>query len=80
LVKPPFFKLYGREDVFRWYENRDPGTHNYQLANREQAYRFFSQQFGMPAMEREIPAGEEIRSYDELVVGLSKGLPDSIGK
>jgi len=34
LVKPlvydsvkPFFKLYGREDVFQWYENRDPGTH-----------------------------------------------------
>jgi len=79
LVKPliydgirPFFKLYGKEDAFQWYENRDPGTHNYQLANREQAYRFFSQQFGMPAMEREIPAGEEIRSYDELVVGLSK--------
>ena len=58
LVKPlvydsvkPFFKLYGREDVFQWYENRDPGTHNYQLNNREPAYRFFSQQFGLPAIE-----------------------------
>lgn len=79
LVKPliydgirPFFKLYGKEDVFQWYENRDPGNHNYQLDNRERAYRFFSQQFGMPIVEREIPAGQEIKTYDELVVGLPK--------
>ena len=79
LVKPliydgirPFFKLYGKEDLFQWYENRDPGTHNYQLDNRERAYRFFSQQFGMPMLEKEIPAGQEIRTYDELVVGLPK--------
>jgi dienelactone hydrolase len=79
LVKPliydgirPFFKLYGKEDLFQWYENRDPGTHNYQLDNRERAYRFFSQQFGMPILEKEIPAGQEIRTYDELVVGLPK--------
>lgn len=79
LVKPliydgirPFFKLYGKEDVFEWYENRDPGTHNYQLDNRERAYRFFSQQFGMPILEKEIPAGQEIKTYDELVVGLPK--------
>ena len=79
LVKPliydgirPFFKLYGKEDVFQWYENRDPGTHNYQLDNREHAYRFFSQQFGMPIVEKEIPAGQEIKTYDELVVGLPK--------
>jgi dienelactone hydrolase len=68
----PFFKLYGKEDVFQWYENRDPGTHNYQLSNREQAYRFFSQQFGLPVIEKEIPSGEEVKSYDELVVGLPK--------
>ena len=79
LVKPliydgvkPFFRLYGKEDVFEWYENRDPGTHNYQLNNREQAYRFFSQQFGLPAIEKETPVGQEIKSYEELVVGLPK--------
>lgn len=79
LVKPliydgvkSFFKLYGKEDVFQWYENRDPGTHNYQLNNREQAYRFFSQQFGLPVIEKELPVGSEIKSYDELVVGLPK--------
>ena len=79
LVKPliydgirPFFKLYGKEDVFRWYENRDPGTHNYQLDNREHAYHFFSQQFGGPIVEKEIPAGQEIKTYEELAVGLPK--------
>ncbi len=77
LVKPlnydgvkSFFRLYGKEDVFHWYENRDPGTHNYQLDNREQAYRFFSRQFGLPLIEKEIPAGQEIKSYEELAVGL----------
>ena len=79
LVKPliydsikPFFRLYGKEDVFQWYENRDPGTHNYQLDNREQAYRFFSQQFALPTFEKEIPVGQELKSFDELVVGLPK--------
>lgn len=66
------FKLYGKEDAFRWYENRDPGTHNYQLLNREQAYRFFSRQFGLPPIEKEIPAGQEMKGYDALVVGLPK--------
>lgn len=80
LVKPltydgvkPFYKLYGKEDAFQWYENRDPGTHNYQLDNREQAYLFFSRQFGLPPVEKEIPVGQEVKSYEELVVGLPKG-------
>ncbi|MFN8006909.1 MAG: acetylxylan esterase [Terriglobia bacterium] len=69
----PFFKLYGKEDVFEWHENTDPGTHNYQLDNRQQAYRFFSQHFNLPVNEIEIPSDEEIKSYDELAVGLPKG-------
>ena len=79
IVKPlnfeairPFFKLYGKEDAFEWHENRDPSTHNYQLDNREHAYRFFSRHFGLPVIESEIDAGQEIKSYDELVVGLPK--------
>jgi len=79
LVKPliydgvrPFFQLYDKENVFQWYENRDPGTHNYQLDNREHAYRFFSQQFGMPTVDKEILAGQEIKTYEELLVGLPK--------
>ena len=77
LVKPlvydaiqPFFKLYGKEDVFDWHENRDPATHNYQLDNRLADYRFFSQQFGLPLPNNEDHVAPEIRSYDELLVGL----------
>lgn len=79
MVKPfvfddikPFFNLYGKADVFEWHENRDPATHNCQLDNREQAYRFFTRQFNMPVLEKEIPAGQEIRSEEELAVGLPK--------
>lgn len=67
-----FFQLYGKGDVFSWHENTDPGTHNYQLDNRQQSYRFFTKYFGLPALEREVPVDGEINSYEELVVGLPK--------
>ena len=79
LVKPyifdqvrPFFRLFGAEDAFEWHENTDPGTHNYQLDNRMQAYRFFAKHFHLPTITSEIPVDTEIKSYDELVVGLPK--------
>jgi dienelactone hydrolase len=82
LVKPliydaivPIYKLYGREDALAWHENRDPGTHNYQQDNREQSYRFFGKAFGLQASDQEIPVGPELKSYDELVVGLP---PDNL--
>lgn len=68
----PIFKLFGSESSFEYHENRDPATHNYQLDNRLAAYRFFSKHFGMPIIESEIPTGGEIKSYDELTVGLPK--------
>jgi dienelactone hydrolase len=79
LVKPlifdgivPIYKLYGKEDALAWHENRDPGNHNYQQDNREQSYRFFTKVFGLPAADTEIPVGPELKTYDELVVGLPK--------
>ncbi len=68
----PVFKLYGKEVDFEYHENRDPATHNYQLDNRLAAYRFFSSHFGLPAIASEIPSGQEIKSFDELAVGLPK--------
>jgi hypothetical protein len=68
----PFFRLYRKDDAFEWHENRDPSTHNYQLDNRLAAYRFFSRQFGLPPIENEDGVAPEIKSYDELVVGLPK--------
>jgi len=77
MVKPslyddvkPFFKLYGKEDAFAWHENTDPGTHNYQLDNRLQSYWFFSHYFNLPVVKQEIPVDAEIKSYEELTVGL----------
>jgi dienelactone hydrolase len=79
LVKPvvyddirPFFTLYGKADDFQWHENMDPGTHNYQLDNRLADYRFFSKQFGLPAITNEDGVAAQLRSYDELAVGLPK--------
>jgi hypothetical protein len=79
LVKPyiferirPFFKIFGREDAFEWHENTDPGTHNYQLDNRQQSYRFFTKHFNLPVTEEEMPVDGDIKSYDELMVGLPK--------
>jgi dienelactone hydrolase len=79
LVKPytydqvkPFFRLFGKEDVFAWHENTDPSTHNYQLDNRLQAYRFLTKHFGLPPIEQEIPADGDVRSVEDLAVGLPK--------
>jgi dienelactone hydrolase len=66
----PFFRLYGKDDAIDWHENRDPADHNYQLDNRLADYRFFSKQFGLPLIDNEDHVAPEIRSYDELLVGL----------
>ncbi|MEO7145782.1 MAG: acetylxylan esterase [Bryobacteraceae bacterium] len=77
LVKPyifdaikPFFGLYGKNENLAWHENLDPATHNYQIDNRLQAYRFFSRHFGLPEITSESGVDSEVKSYDELVVGL----------
>jgi dienelactone hydrolase len=68
----PFFRLLGKEDVFRWHENTDPGTHNYHLDNRMQSYQFFAKHFGLPAIDAEIPVPGDIKTASELEVGLPK--------
>jgi dienelactone hydrolase len=77
LVKPdifdrvrPFFRLFGQEANLAWHENTDPSDHNYQRDNRIQAYRFFARHFGLPVPDTETPVDAEIKSYEELVVGL----------
>lgn len=82
LVKPdnydkirPFFNLYGMPDALAWYESSDPGTHNYQLVNRLHSYSFFAQQFHLPAVTEEIPSSTEVRTPEELAVGIG---PDNL--
>ncbi len=78
LVKPytydqirPFFRLFGKEDVFAWHENMDP-YHNYQLDNRVHAYRFLSRYLGLAPIEEEIRTDGQIRSMQELAADLPK--------
>jgi hypothetical protein len=66
----PIFGLYGEQDLLNWHENRDPGTHNYQLDNRTQAYHFFRRQFHLPPFEEDADVASEVKTADELRVGL----------
>ena len=68
----PFFRLFGKEDSFQFYENTDISAHNYERTNHQQAYRFLAKHFGLPASDDEIPVGTELKSYSELAVGLPK--------
>jgi dienelactone hydrolase len=79
LVKPyiyeqilPFFELYNSKNALRWHENIEPGTHNYQLDNRQQAYAFFSEHFHLAPVTREIPSDPEIFTAEQLVGHLPK--------
>jgi dienelactone hydrolase len=86
LVKPyiydqikPYFALLEAPDALAWHENRDPGTHNYQLDNRQQAYRFFTEHFGLAVATTEIPSDDELRTADQLGVGLPDGNLSIVG-
>jgi len=77
LVKPlvfdamrPLFALYGAGEALQWHENLDPGTHNYEKDNRLAAYRFFASQFHLPPFAEEGNLDAEVKSYNELTVGL----------
>jgi hypothetical protein len=67
----PFFDLYGKPGNLQWYDNQDPGTHNYQIDSREASYRFFDSVFHLDVSPKEdADTDSEVRSYPDLVVGL----------
>jgi len=68
----PFFRLFGREDVFSLHNNTDPGTHNYDKDNREQFYKFINKYFleGQKTIDEDIPSNDEILKYEDLIVGI----------
>ncbi len=77
LVKPeiyepvkPFFRLFGKESDFQFHSDTEISAHNYGVDDRQQAYRFFGEHFGLRASDREIPVGADVKTYDELAVGL----------
>ncbi|OAI58157.1 hypothetical protein AYO49_00135 [Verrucomicrobiaceae bacterium SCGC AG-212-N21] len=72
----PIFKLYGQFDRLRSHENFDPGTHNYEIDNRQAFYRmvgdiFFKGDASFDA--KEIPSDSEVKKKEELEVPLPEG-------
>ena len=83
----PFFDLFGSSGNLLWYENQDPGTHNYQIDSREKSYEFFDRVFHINYSAREdADTDMEVRPYFDLVVGLPQdnltilGLAQSFAK
>ncbi len=68
----PVFDLLGRGGFLRSHINHDPGSHNFELDNRQQLYRFIGDIFydGSDFDWREIPSADEVKSADALRVGL----------
>ncbi len=68
----PFYNLFGKVDDFKFYENKVPGTHNYDKDNREQFYRFINKYFieETKRIDNEIPSDDEVLKYDDLIVGI----------
>ncbi len=66
----PVYELLGVPDRLRLYDNTDPGTHNYDADNRRQLYRFLDEFFGLRTADGDLLWEDEIRSEQELSVGL----------
>ncbi|MEM2029265.1 MAG: acetylxylan esterase [Candidatus Bathyarchaeia archaeon] len=66
----PLFELLGVSDHIEFYENVDPGTHNYEADNRSQLYRFLNKHFRLNTPEVDLPYEEELMSESQLEVGL----------
>ncbi len=67
----PFFALMGSPGNLQWYENENPGTHNYQIDSREQSYRFFDHAFQLQASDKEdADTDTEVQTAADLAVGI----------
>ena len=69
----PVFRLFGKEDALRSHVNQEPGTHNYEVDNRQALYRmlgdfFFAGNADFDA--REIPSEGEIKTAEQLKIEL----------
>ena len=69
----PIFRLYGKEDALRSHVNDDPGTHNYEIDNRQAFYRMVGDFFYPGSKEfdpKEIPSDKEVKTKQQLEVPL----------
>jgi len=69
----PIYALYGKPENLRSHVNHDPGTHNYELDNREAFYRMLGDHFYAASGNfdpKEIPSDDELKTKGELHVAL----------
>ena len=69
----PIFELYGKADALRSHVNDDPGTHNYEVDNRQALYRMLGDFFCTDDKDfdwKEIPSDDEVKSVEDLNVEL----------
>ena len=69
----PVYKLYGRENALRFHVNDVPGTHNYELDNRQAFYRMLGDFFypgDKSFSSKEIPCDNEVKTQAQLDVPL----------
>ncbi len=64
------YELLGCPDNIEFYENIDPGTHNYEADNRSRFYRFLNKHFNLDSPEFDLPFEEELKSETLLNVGI----------
>jgi hypothetical protein len=71
----PVYQQAGAADALEYYVNHDPGTHNYDLDNRQQFYRFIQKHFGsgQACGDAEIPSDDEVQTAEALHVPLPEG-------
>jgi hypothetical protein len=69
----PVFKLFGHEERLRSHINDNPGTHNYELDNRQAFYRMLGD-FIFPGdvgfNPAEVPSAGEVKTREQLLVEL----------
>ena len=72
IYKPvkPLFESLGAGDNLSFYENSDPGTHNYEADSRRRLYRFLDEQFDLDTPVEEYPCEGELLSERDLDVGV----------
>ena len=66
----PVYDMFGASDKLAFYDNTDPGTHNYERDSRRQLYQFLDQHFGLDTADDDLPWRDELRTEDQLNVGL----------
>ena len=71
----PIFRLYGQPGALRYHINDVPGTHNFELDNRQAFYKMLGDFFypGDKQFDpKEIPSDQEIKSPEQLRVPLAE--------